>query len=1127
MIPTIKPRILFLKIFSISDALAILINNEQLEAENYAPSFSYQVQDIMSYIREQKTIAFLSEEHLKNLLAKHLHLFEFVESQNAWRAKLDIATMRNALAISLKRNFKKALITSECLYSGIDRQTKRVNIYQMPSTGKFVKEYIWTYKLLQTDYHIEEISKRLKHILDEYFISQNNKDFSGNFIGAILSITAPARMLAEAIARQFHPPPPVFDLGTINDLDPDEMMTSFSPELRSCIIVTDVLATKTLVGKLINTALKANVKVLAVASIIRFVKENADSWVEQIIDIDFKDQIHIEDFPIGMVQTIYPVAVLYDYPNREVVDDIDATESYQRYWIEPYSLRPFLVDSLTKPYYAWESEGRIREFPRRITMLDRKGCILYGHFKNRNHHNRIIIHTPRALQDDDIANEICDDILAFIGNFPPAVIIVPLHSSIHYLIPHLKRKLREKSLNLVVICTIAVDLKGRGPFYILPDEAIKVLEKVEKKSILFLDDAILTGRTVNTFLRAIITALSGKRTTPLVERISVYCIINRTGRAASTKWRIISKLLPGIDFFFKEFVRFECPVYTPNDCPICAQIQHLEDYLARHIYTEKRVVDWVAYEQRRLAPIVLRTKAHLEYASQELNIRPGSDPEFIDFLRIDSPMDASISPQGNYSNRSEEVTLHTVDGALWWFWERGYRGSPPFFLLEEFKKWVDSKFAPSGESFEIILNEIIGWSLDNLSHLRTKKLFPGSPEFKEPLPEIFFELIFKLINLRSSRIPSILEKAASTLCGRSFNEIAFNDLLRIFDYCLDQLRSNNSEDSSSRILLGLYLVVIRVRKRLRLYKLQERFSSKIKELSSVAGTGQGYFRTLDNFINSESSSDDLIYILNLLSQERFKERHSTILLHDARVFVDRKVPIKSFDYLIDSLPRLVRAVNYVFGGQEICDKKLFSDMNIITEYSKIVCNMIQRGMEDEERERLLVCVQQISYRLSGKDSAIGERIDRFNPSIYENLGELRRETKVIQDRNPEMYGELIVEPEKDPGIHILGDGYFLRMTLRNHIWDVFRDHRSKLARRIKIRVYEKDALIHLAILNSWVDITSARTLVQKGASLSMEMREWERFKAEVSYPVNSDEDGYQSMLLFKFQKGFSKEDRNG
>lgn len=1118
---TLKPYLISYDILPISDALSILLIPDQVDRDStFGPEYS--LSELVAHIKDITKIT-IDENDLDNILSRHPHLFEHGRLSGTWKARIDLAIMQSSANHLMVTNFRNLLNETGAIYPQHSQESTTNYIYQLPTTGLQVKEYIWTYRLLQRGHHTEEMSRRLKELLDSYFIEQHNDISLLDDIGAILCVTAPSRILAEALAKLLPNRPPVLDLGTINELDPDEVLRSFEQmDKRGCLIVTDVLNTLTQVTKLIIAAEKANGRVLAVAAIIRFTNQMETTWSPKVVKENFKKQPadnHTEPSPS---KGYYAVCSLVDYPRPKPLEQTDIEmmnpESLQLNWIEPYSLRPFPIESLVKPYFAWEKEERDRHFPRRISLLDRKRCILYGHFKDRNHHNRILIHMERALQDIEIANYICDDILDFIKGTTPAVIIIPLHSNIRYLIPFLKSRLRGSEIEIPFICTIAVDLKGRGPFYLLPDEAQRIIKSVQKKNIMFLDDGILTGRTFETFLRALRNFTV--KTNVRLENILAYAIINRTGRAASTKWRTVSQVFEKATFGFREFIRFECPVFSRDDCPLCKDKERLEEYTKKKTSTRGTVLKWLLDELKDLNPIVLGTHDYrlataslLRFSEQDKQATDYEDT----FLDIDSKHEAN--QVNHYRNKAKtssvaNVRLVTREGFLWWFWERNYRGASPTLLLEAFNEWLDDSCILDGTQEEYILTEVLLWALDNLGSLRTRSAWTGSAHFMEPIPDTFLGLCSRLLRLGGNGVPRILEKAGNRL-SKTNDDLSNKTLFDLLSLCLEEMEKASSGEVVSSIFIGLCLIALNTNNGGLAQQLDDKFADKISQLGASQSKWHGYFRNLHYFLGLETSENEFIYSLRRLCQERYRPRHSTFFHDNSLTYFKEKKPSERFGYLQDSLPLLNKALDDVFSLDKKTDIRLAKDIRIISDFSDNVCEMLRNNLVGRHRHKLFSCLQQISYRLR-EDYRIGERLDYYNPSILRVLNTLKEDEEKTGEIAAKI-GRVNIEVLGEGLLAIFGERSLLKDTIRNHTWDVLKNHGNPES-VIKLKVFGTENIITVVIFNNFIEAKEALALVKKGHSMYVEKKLWEKYNGKIEDPSETDGASFKSKITLHFER---------
>jgi adenine/guanine phosphoribosyltransferase-like PRPP-binding protein len=1097
----------------LSEGLDVMFKGEiDREKKEYYPPHPISISDLFWHLRSKSRsiVKDLDELKLAHILGNHPHLFTYDSRGNNWKTRFDYLSMLESLKKSLTTGFNEILVKTGTFYR--EEQEQREHIFELPSTGMRVKQYYWTYNLLQIGTFTEQIARSLKAAIDNSLFPDIEEEERCRKIDAFLCATAPASLLAEAIAKLYQPSPPgVFDLGAVNELDPEDIKGSFIKDnIKHCIVVTDVVYTKTLINNLLKIATDGGAEVLAIAAIIRFDEVATEpSWFGDVMEVDLS---------LGKETRSYPLALISNYPRPEYFEgEIDHNKQVL-YWIEPYSLMPFREERLINQYYAWEGRERHKDgrkdIPRRICLMDRKGFIRYGHFKNRNHHNRILIHMPQALQDEELADLIFEDILDFTRGEPPQAIIVPLHSSINYFIPHFNRRLRENSLDSEVICTIAVDLKGRGPWYLLPKEAMKILQEVhpEQKKIMFLDDAILTGRTVETFLRAVERFIYEKRKTQKnykIHEIYIYCIINRVGRAASTKWRESQRFCDAI-FKFREFIRFECPVYTRHDCPMCKEIKNLEEYRRAEGDSDDRIDAWVKRETEEREPLATVTRRHRLSTHAMLNNLIKRAYSVEDFLIIDSPKN---NPKDPRFQNLDEFRLHSVDGALWWFWERSYRGSLPLFLLQKFKLFLDSEPNLYPNIKEQLLAEVLLWTLDNLPNLRLR----DRPE----ATRVFLELIMALLQLGGPLIPRFLEKAGRVLTITKSDLTSLEILYQIFTISLEEINRHETMDAVSNINLGLYLIIIRSGINNILSETDQRFKKPIMEFASHEGKWQGFYQNLLLYLDPDARRGDFLYCLIFLLKLIYKRKHSLLFNFPEKMLARREIGTDSFGYLIDFLPEMLKALDIVIKTNIDLNPLVKQEYHQIKGYCNKVMGAFNRIDHKPSKEEMAGWVKYIETYICDESSAIKNCLDYYHPEILQVYKELEND---ISKSEPDFMENAIITINLDNNteLRIIGARLLLKDTLKNHIWDVLKDHKHTETRKININIIEEGEYTNIMIYNNWLKYDSAASLVKEGSTFNYLNTEWKKFGGELQYPKASNQEEYLSMLLLKVRRGFAK-----
>jgi adenine/guanine phosphoribosyltransferase-like PRPP-binding protein len=789
--------------FNISNGLSILIK-DVIDSDGSPLLIPYQIDDIANAIKEGDGVRIESVD-LLNILVHSSNLFVFDKKNNHWTSILSYSEIVNSSLDLLQQNFKELLIKTGTIHQS--NEEGRETIYLLPSSKKKVKEFLWTYNLLQFGHHTEEISTKFIAIFSRFFIEKYDDLVTLKNFDVIVCATAPARIIAEALSIKFGHNPMVVDLGGINCLDPEEILSSLSDrkiqllkKKLKCLIVTDVLDTNNLIRRIFKLLAARNCDVIGVAALIKFDKKEW-GWVGEINEMTMSTANGEEKVPI---------AVLYKHTQPEELEGPTNKKIHNEYLIEPYSLRPIWAESLYDQFYAWEYSERTQSYtmPERIANLDYHECLIYGHFRDKNHHNRLMINMTKTLLNDEIANDICNDIIQFIINDLPVVIIVPLHSNIHHLIPRLKVKLREIGQNIPVICTISIDLRGRGPFYILPDEARRIMINLNnnKNKIMFLDDGLLTGRTVETFFRDIskFKRREPKELKRQIDTIYIYCIVNRVGRAATEKWREIKKVLDNTNFKFREYIRFEYPVFSSNDCPLCKHLDRLAQYSEYEYYLNPQIQKWAKNEMEFYESLIINSPEQINWQTKKLPFSRLKN----NFVLIDK----KPTTQRQRMTDREQVTfvrnptLSSVEGAVWWLWERSYRGTPAKFLLCKFFDWVNARPKFENHLYEKLICELLLWAIENIDDFKTPALLKDSIIIDDQLCDELLNVFVYFLNTGSPLIPRVLEITAAKLLKRK-SLPSLDDLVTIIKIAISSVNSQTSSVNVLNLILGIDLII--------------------------------------------------------------------------------------------------------------------------------------------------------------------------------------------------------------------------------------------------------------------------------------------------------------------------------
>jgi len=208
--------------------------------------------------------------------------------------------------------------------------------------------------------------------------------------------------------------------------------------------------------------------------------------------------------------------------------------------------------------------------------------------------------------------------------------------------------------------------------------------------LLIIDDAIYSGRTIETILRVLIREIrkqyNNDQNQPLLhsllERVDYFAIIDRKGRAKSTHWKGIRRIYlygkkdekknilsdepddPYFDFEFHNWIANDMPTESKGDCTYCNERR----WLNHTLHVEKNDIKFIQND--------------IKHRIKDIKPYGVESPEFIhDYqsLKFEKPIEIM----------GREYT--TFEAALWEIHTRRGRGCPFDELVEIFRDNADSE----------------------------------------------------------------------------------------------------------------------------------------------------------------------------------------------------------------------------------------------------------------------------------------------------------------------------------------------------------------------------------------------------------------------------------------------------
>jgi len=658
-------------------------------------------------------------------ILKHSHpLFEKTP-EDKWRCSWS----RQALAVQgrrvMTRHFDDVADRCEAWHkeSLQKRENKKKRLprkgkYNLPWQDEWKDNFFQSSRILVRQRHADEAAQRLIFRLEcGCDIMQRNL----SEIRVLACMTAPAILLAHAIHRWWPTdnPPAIADLGPYVMLNPDGLLPTIVSN-GGIVIVQDVIDDNRRSGRLHRLLEKQGQDIICIISLVRLVDKNAELGVTSPSDGWNSAGTSCHSF------------IRLPRPN-----EVDASiEGGDAFWVEPRTLRPFAYSLLRRDPSKITLDGRPRP---KFFPSEYKDVVVPGHHVYGQRHFSVVLDIKRAI--DGIIGETMARTIADIcvgnanreraawerdksSNFKGEVtmVLMPLHSQIHYLWDKIEIELGERDRRVLVAFLDATLFLGSGPAYRLPlqllqqiDDAATAMSSGEQDRynaqirLLVLDDSTITGRTAETILaevdRAVEKACRDKQirdgeSCP-VEWIRYVNIFNQMPFAKYIHWSNLSEIgrVWKVKFLLDEFWWISgLPVYDEDNCPICSSSKRLQQLSNRiaGVLPASSIQDWITQRQHHIAASAVESPDYHSMVSPVLH--PAID------LLIGS------------HERPRVTGLVVDDGglAILRFHELLYLSYPPSEVIPCAKiAWSDSDNADQIVAFETFRWQVLQWALCN------------------------------------------------------------------------------------------------------------------------------------------------------------------------------------------------------------------------------------------------------------------------------------------------------------------------------------------------------------------------------------------------------------------------------
>ena len=713
-----------------------------------------------------------------SILQSNFHIFysvKEVSGKSLWASKLSEGNLETLRGKVLVGHLDRHLLNVSDALWGVGG----VSAFLLPHSKRYVNTFIEATRLLQEEEFAREVGEVLARLI---WASLEKCDPT-----VIIATTAPSLLLANAIRRWFKGLPLIVDIGHYFDSPKKVVLESLcNPKMapQKIIVVQDITHSGQSLNEICEALEQYGNKVDAVVALIEFsasVNNVTSGGVKNVI-INGKDKKFISLYKSPM-------------PHQLTVSEVKDINEDEIYWVEPYSLHPFKISELKKAGYQYLRGNTptvaLGSHIKKLKDLEENDVLRFGHFAFENHHFSLVTKMLRLFENSTLADRVVDEIVTSCNSMSgELVLIFPLHSHIRYLVPRLLDRLSSRSIKPTHFYPVVARELGQKPYYMIPHRLEKLIsskyeariknETTSKLNFVIIDDTTASLRTFETILRSLYLAAVrpvGKdkviNANDIINKMDVWAVINRTGRAKSTFLHSVQNWLD-VPFSFHCFAEYDIPVFDDSSCPVCLEYRHL--VLASHQLetgSTSSLKQWVDEQIDYLKPVIVDSPSFDSIPSELF-------PDKIEYIF------------GNYAARSLPL-------ACLIFLEVAERGCPVRFLISSLVDFT-SKVAPylehrSVSRFrEFVFCWFIGnWKkvasdasvdhlyklLDDELVLRPKtalKILLSCSIHQKSLPEKAFDEISRKIMLRLTTLSTLAVKSP-TLDNMESREIIFNSII--------------------------------------------------------------------------------------------------------------------------------------------------------------------------------------------------------------------------------------------------------------------------------------------------------------------------------------------------------------
>ncbi len=504
----------------------------------------------------------------------------FSDGGCSWKRRFGPRLWAECIEASVREGFGKFLNSLQCVHDS--------GLYKLPSRSGFTKMFYQSAPLFQDPVASQQLADWMSSAVRSR-LQPTDK--------AILLVctTAPVELAAIYLANtMLELDVFVLNLGHYSDLDKENLLNEHDWMLPT-FVLTDIVDTQRTLNEMLSLLAQMSIDVRAVLALIRFNDVGEDRV--------FGECMFWDPPPDRVKEGEIPTFYVAETKRPESVTDAEAWERSEAtlYFVEPFSLEPFDYESLSRrnPDKGRRTSTNVKN----LSLLEELRALRWGHFIYGTHHFPISVAMPLLLGSDAIAGPIVSKVLSLCKAKEVTHILYPLHSNIGRIIPRIKSSIMlHLGTDVESIFCISTRALTARPFYLLPTRlkdailgtGVAVSGNRRGLRILILDDAVASGRTLETILRALVlqcrSAIVASKTTRCpIESVDAISILDRQPLARGTLLKGIQRILIdmqndtegrtneyGFSFSYSSWLAMDMLVSEEGACELCDERAFLQ-----------------------------------------------------------------------------------------------------------------------------------------------------------------------------------------------------------------------------------------------------------------------------------------------------------------------------------------------------------------------------------------------------------------------------------------------------------------------------------------------------------------------------------------------------------------------